>query len=97
MRLKNRIFSAGFSIIEILVVIGILGVLLSVIIPSLKPSVIEAQKRDACNNLRAISAAQLNYKERHSTYYTSAACNANASDDSRMLNMSLKTNLILRF
>ena len=52
----------GFSIIELLVVIGIIGILLAMLLPNVR-RVREASKRTQClNNLRQIALATLNYE-----------------------------------
>lgn len=65
--MKRR--SAGLTLVELLVVIGILGVLIALLIPASRGGGREAARRNQCrNNLKQISLALLNYEAAHGTF-----------------------------
>jgi prepilin-type N-terminal cleavage/methylation domain-containing protein len=71
--------SKGFTLIEILIVLVIVGIAATITIPNLINSIEQTKAQEAKNNLLAISAAQEKYFEDHGSYYYGANPNANLS------------------
>jgi prepilin-type N-terminal cleavage/methylation domain-containing protein len=71
----------GFTLIELIVVMVILGILIAVAIPNYTAMVMQGAAKAAQNNLIAIYNAQKNYYYNYGSYCTSAAsiCNSLAS------------------
>lgn len=64
----------GFTILELLVVIGVIGVLLAIILPAIQ-SVREASRRTQCtNNLRQVALGLLSYHDVHRIFPSAAYC-----------------------
>jgi len=86
--LYTRSFSnKGFSLIELLVVVGIIGILAAVGIVSYVGYVASAQKTDAQNTMQAMYMVQEEYKASNAlnTYYTTSSgssCNPASSNHS---------------
>ena len=85
--LKRSFLYKGFSLIELLVVVGIIGILAAVGIVSYVGYVSSAQKTDAQNNMQAIYMVQEEYKSSSATsaYYTtssSSSCTPSSSTHS---------------
>ena len=73
--------SKGFTLMEIVVVLVIVGIAAAVTIPNLTNSIEQTKAQEAKNNLLAISAAQEKYFEDHGSYYYGANPIANLSLD----------------
>ena len=81
----RSLYNKGFSLIELLVVVGIIGILAAVGIVSYVGYVAGAQKTDAQNNMQAMYMVQEEYKASNAlnTYYTTSAgntCTPNSSN-----------------
>lgn len=61
---------AGFSLIELMIVITIIGVIVAIAMPNLFESRKAANEASAVSTLRAISSAQELYNSRYGTYGT---------------------------
>ncbi|MBF0490477.1 MAG: prepilin-type N-terminal cleavage/methylation domain-containing protein [Candidatus Omnitrophica bacterium] len=84
MRCSNK--DSGFTLMEILVVLIIIGILAAMAVPSFTSSFENARSQDAKNNLLSIYAAQLNYFNNNQVY-----CNKAALSD---INNCLSLNII---
>ncbi len=83
--ISRSLFNKGFSLIELLVVVAIIGILAAVGIVSYVGYVAGAQKTDAQNNMQAMYMVQEEYKSSNAlnTYYTTNAgssCTPNLSN-----------------
>ena len=61
----------GFTLLELLVVVLIIGILAAVALPQYKKAVIKSKAAEAIINLKAIDQAQQRYFMVHGTYTTS--------------------------
>jgi type IV pilus assembly protein PilE len=64
----NRKFSSGFSIIELLIVVAVIGILAAVAIPAYHNHVMRSRQADAYHNLLDIKAAQEMYYSMYNAY-----------------------------
>jgi prepilin-type N-terminal cleavage/methylation domain-containing protein len=68
MPVHGRIKNAGFSLVELMVVVGIIGVLAAIAIPKLQIFSAKAKRTEARNMLRQVHAFQSSYFTENSTY-----------------------------
>lgn len=72
MFVSMRSLKKGFTILELLVVLIIIGVLAGVALPSFNKAKESALEKEAQTNLRLISAAEKIYHMENNIYFTSA-------------------------
>lgn len=75
----------GFSLIELLVTVAILGILVAVAIPQYRGYVDSTRITNAKNNLRAIYLKEQEYFTNNNVYYSPGAC----GDDAAAINTNL--------
>ncbi len=71
MKAKQRKVRAGFTLIELAVVILVIGVLAAFVVPRFRASVERSKALEAFNYLSAIQAAQERYHSKQGTYANS--------------------------
>jgi prepilin-type N-terminal cleavage/methylation domain-containing protein len=60
---------SGFTLIELIITIAIMGILIAIIIPAFKSSVRKANEASALNSLNAIKVAETKYVTDHKEQY----------------------------
>src|SRR5689334_25019309 len=70
---KSRRSSAAFTLVELLVVIGIIAVLIAVLLPALRKATMAARSVQCLSNIRQISTASVMWANDHSGYMPAGA------------------------
>ena len=73
----------GFTLIELIVVIVIIGILASLSIPAYEKAMDEAHKKEAFSNLSIISAAERGYLYENNKYYPPSSGGTGLTDTVR--------------
>ena len=63
---------SAFSLVELMVAVGIVGVLVTLALPRYQQFMVQARRGEAKSNLSHIATLQEMYKIEHFNYYTSA-------------------------
>lgn len=74
----------GFSLVELLIVVVIIGVIAAVAIPGLQKARRYAQSGSAIQSLRTITTAQILYQRRYNAYGSLAALGPEGTVDSNL-------------
>lgn len=61
---------SGFTLIEVMIVVGIIAIICAIAIPNLLRSKIQANEASAIENLSVIAEAQISYNAGHLTFTT---------------------------
>ena len=69
--MRSRI--AGFSLVELMVAVGIIGILAVIAVPRYKSFLVQARRGEAKANLSHLASLQEVYKVEHYTYYQGSA------------------------
>jgi prepilin-type N-terminal cleavage/methylation domain-containing protein len=69
----------GFSLVELLVAVAIIGILVAIAVPQYRGSVDSTRLSNAKNNLRAIYMKEQEYYTNNNVYYSPGACGDNAA------------------
>ncbi|MBF0118221.1 MAG: prepilin-type N-terminal cleavage/methylation domain-containing protein [Desulfobacterales bacterium] len=73
--LKNR---KGFTLIELMIVVAIIGILAAIAIPNFRNYQLKAKRSEAPTNLKAIKVSEESYRAESGTYKSCAATPATA-------------------
>ena len=73
--IKTR-FMAGFTLLELLIVVAIIGILAGVGIPAYNGYITDSKEETAKNNLRSIAMMQSSYYSDNNSYYLASNTNS---------------------
>ena len=73
--IKTR-FTAGFTLLELLIVVAIIGILAGVGIPAYNGYITDSKEETAKNNLRSIAMMQSSYYSDNNSYYLASSTNS---------------------
>lgn len=73
MRLENRQFGSAFTLVELLVVIGVVALLISILVPSLTAARGQARQTVCGSNLRELASANRYYADEGGVYVPGAS------------------------
>ena len=73
--IKTR-FTAGFTLLELLIVVAIIGILAGVGIPAYNGYITDSKEETAKNNLRSIAMMQSSYFSDNNSYYLASNTNS---------------------
>ena len=73
--IKTR-FTAGFTLLELLIVVAIIGILAGVGIPAYNGYITDSKEETAKNNLRSIAMMQSSYYSDNNNYYLASNTNS---------------------
>lgn len=68
---------AGFTLVELLVVMAIIGILVALLLPAVMQAREAARRKECLNNIRQISLASQNYLDAHRVFPSGWICNPN--------------------
>ena len=68
---------AGFSLTELMVVVGILGILATIAIPRYNSFIVQSRRAEAKSHLHQIATLQETYRAEHGNYYFSSEMSVN--------------------
>ena len=90
MLLSGRIYySKGFTLVELLVVVALIGILSAIAIPAYNGYINSVKTNSAQNSLRLIYLAEVERFSDNGEYYTAASSCGSISDFAKSINISL--------